>query len=168
MILLLACDLGSIDLGPVEPAPSADEVTASPTPDGCVTASVACGDTVEDHTRGGHSAWSNDHYRTLFCWSIHHDWDGPERIYRLELPEQTVAEVGMVADQDLDLFALSWPHEGCPSQDHSVSACEADVGSGASELVLVTQERAQTWLIAVDGKHAAEGAFRLDVECTPR
>ncbi|MCP4808322.1 MAG: hypothetical protein GY913_33480 [Proteobacteria bacterium] len=184
MILLLGCELSTgfststeqPVLDPVErierieriPVDPWSEVEASPTPEGCVTGPLSCGSVLEDRTTGGHSQWSNDHYRTLFCHPIHHDWDGPERVYRLVLPAQTVATVELESEGDLDLFALSWPHDDCPTTQMSVSSCDADVGTSGGSLTLVTQDRDQTFLVAADGKSALEGAFRLSVECVAR
>lgn len=181
MILLLACEFSTAISTSGESPPSREplpiervevdpwsSIEASPTPEGCVTGPLSCGSVVEDATASGHADWSNDFYRTLFCHPIHHDWDGPERVHRLVLPEQTVAEVTLEARDDLDLFALSWPHDDCPTTEMSVSSCDADVGTAGGELTLVTQTRAQTFLVAVDGKAGVDGPYRLSVACQAR
>ena len=138
-------------------------------PEGCVSGVIRCGEVVDGHTGGGLARWSNDFYREKFCAPIHHDWDGPERVYRFEMEPMLVANVELESPcEDLDLFAASWPHEGCPDLEHSVTACESDVLDGDGAFRLVTQDNPQTWLIAVDGKRSAQGAFTLSVECQHR
>ncbi|HJN74492.1 MAG TPA: hypothetical protein QGF58_11215 [Myxococcota bacterium] len=180
MILLqVACDLAVVDFfEPVEPVVEEHPVVEDDPPcpegdgtpqEGCVTAEVHCGSSLDGHTRGGRSAWSNDFYMEKFCAPIHHDWDGPERVYSFRMEPMMVATVTLESPcEDLDLFAASWPHEGCPDLEHSVTACEADVLEGDGEFRLVTQDNPQTWLLGVDGKLGVTGAFTLSVECVDR
>lgn len=135
----------------------------------CGEQALRCGDTVEGHTGNGTSNWSNDEYREWFCHPIHKDWDGRERVFRLELEPMQVAELRLQSPcEDLDLFTVSWPHDDCPTTDHSISECNANVDRGGGEQTLVTQKNPRTFLVAVDGKWGTEGAFRLSVDCESR
>lgn len=180
MILLwVACDRLPVDLFEPEPEPEPVVVEEredplcerepDAAPQTCVTDTLVCGDRIEGHSANGQSNWSNDFYRDKFCTPIHHDWVGPERVYRFHMDPMLVATVNLESPcEDLDLFAASWPHEGCPDLEYRVTACEADVHEGDGSFRLVTQTNPQTWLIAVDGKNGETGAFALSIQCQAR
>jgi hypothetical protein len=115
------------------------------------------------------ASWSNDEYREWFCHPIHKDWDGRERVFRLELEAMQVARVRLVSPcEDLDLFTVSWPYDDCPTTANAVTECNADVQSGGGETTLVTANHPRTYLVAVDGKYGTEGAFQISVDCESR
>lgn len=136
----------------------------------CVTKELSCGQTIEGHTKGGVDHWSNLFYRGQRCTPLPQDYDGPERIYRLTLPARQLADITLATPcADLDLFALVWSETGrCPTEEHNVTVCDSDVDSEGGHLRLFTDHHPQTYLIAIDGKRAAEAPFRLKVECQTR
>ncbi len=136
--------------------------------DGCVTRQIRCGDRIKGNTAGGKAHFDGDFYRSKFCVPFDGDYSGPERVYLLEVPENTTAHVWMDSDcADLDLFALRWNYDGkCPTTRHNISQCEGDDSkSGESHVALVSTNRAGQYLVVVDGKDAATGAFGLTVDC---
>jgi hypothetical protein len=136
----------------------------------CVQAEIGCGETVTGTTVGGPDEWETDFYATHFCTPATHNHDGPERVYRLNLPANAEAEVTLDSPcADLDLFTVRWPEEDhCPNIHHSVNECNSDITKKGGELTLVNDNRAHSYLIAVDGKDGAEGGYALTVKCYER
>lgn len=139
---------------------------AEPLADGCVTAELACGQIVEGHTEGGQSLWSDAFYRAHYCLPLPERYTGPERLYRLRVPADTRVKARLESPcADLDLFALIWSDDTCPTVDHLATECEADDHAGGGEVQVVTDRNPKTLLIGVDGKAGATGPFRLQVLC---
>jgi len=135
--------------------------------DGCVTRAIECGDEVEGHTAGGRGNFDDDFYIGKYCLPEHHGYGGNERVYTLELPANTAANVWLDSDcADLDLFAFRWNYDGrCPTVDHLISECEADASKGGGVVHVETVGNASGFMIAVEGKAGVEAPFRLTVEC---
>ncbi|MCB9741626.1 MAG: hypothetical protein H6741_01850 [Alphaproteobacteria bacterium] len=139
-----------------------DPVTA-----GCFTETIGCDAHVEGHTAGGVNNWEGLFYRRHYCTPMPADYSGTERVYRFEMPANTLAEVELVSPcADLDLFVIVWPDtDRCPTAEHLVSECEADVKPGGGKVQLFTDRHAKTYLIGVEGKGAVDGAFRVNTRC---
>lgn len=163
--------------GPPAPDPALledqcdDLQSGGPTRDGCITDVITCGTTVTGHTRGGTRAFDTRFYEKKFCTpgTTNHD-GGDERIYRLKMPDgEWHAEVYLDTPcADLDLAAMRWSGDGCPTMASRVDQCEMFPANGRERehLTLVHQGTA-TWLLVVEGKGDEEGAFALTVECYP-
>ncbi|MBN1336836.1 MAG: hypothetical protein JXB39_12840 [Deltaproteobacteria bacterium] len=137
----------------------------------CVSKRLACSDTVKSTTAGGTSVYSDDFYRGKYCLPSFGGYDGPERVYLLDLPPQTEAEIYLDGQcADLDLFAFRWGFDGaCPGTAHPISECEADAGNkGTGHVHVETVTRAATYFIVVDGKGSVTAPFAVTVECRPR
>lgn len=138
---------------------------------GCVTSPISCGETVIGHTVGGVRRFDTKFYEKKFCWpaTVQHD-GGEERVYRLEMPDgEWRAFVWMDSPcADLDLFAVKWNGDDCPTMDHNIAQCESNlqrrVGNERVELV---HQGTATWYLVVEGSGDEEGAFALHVQCRP-
>lgn len=142
-----------------------------PPKDGCVTDFITCGESVIGHTLGGGNNFSTRFYRKAFCTpdTTNHD-GGDERVYRLEMPEGDWHAVITLDTPcaDLDLAAILWNRNDCPTASHIVNRCEMWPKDGtARERVEIVSQRESSWLIAVEGKNNEEGAFGLSVQCYP-
>lgn len=139
------------------------------TVDGCITAEIKCGETITGHTLGGADHFDSRFYRANFCTpdTTNHD-GGDERIYRLVMPDgDWHADVWLDTPcADLDLGAMEWKGEGCPTASASINRCEMWPKRGTKrEHVELVSQHGSTWLIVVEGKDDHEGAFGLTVEC---
>jgi hypothetical protein len=138
---------------------------------GCITSDISCGETIIGHTVGGVRRFDSKFYEKKFCWPyiLNHD-GGEERIYRLVMPEgEWKAFVTLETPcANLDLIAMKWSGDECPTMGSNVPQCEAniDVKSDREVVELVHQGQA-TWFIAVEGQREEEGAFALHVQCRP-
>ena len=135
---------------------------------GCVTATVRFGDTIIGHTKGGVERFDSKFYEKKFCTprTTNHD-GGDERVYRLEMPQgEWRAFVWMDTPcANLDLFALKWNGDDCPTLSHNVSQCEYGQLTNGSERVELVHQGQATWFLVVEGRGEEEGAFALHVQC---
>jgi hypothetical protein len=135
--------------------------------DGCLTKTVSCGDTVKGNTVGGRSHFDDGFYVAKFCTPAANHYTGNERVYALELPPNTGANIFLDTDcADLDLFAFRWPYDGkCPTASHTISECEADDDDGDGVVHVETVNNPGAYMIVVDGKAGVEAPFHLTIEC---
>ena len=136
---------------------------------GGITGSLTCGGTVEGTTEGGSNSFGDRFYQSAFCTPArqHYD-DSPEAIYRLEVPADIEAKVTLDSPcADLDLAAISWIGDTLPTdaQTNRVRECEMDTHAGGGSIKLTTVDKAQPYLVVVDGKDGEAAAFRLTVSC---
>lgn len=138
--------------------------------DGCVSATLRCGETLKGNTAGGRNNLEDDFYNGKYCLPFTHGYAGPERIYVLEVPPQTSANLWLDSDcADLDLFAMRWTYDGtCPTTSHPISECEADDGTRGGMVHVETVDRPATYLVVVDGKDGVTAPFHVTAECAPR
>ncbi|MFT5682093.1 MAG: hypothetical protein ACI8RZ_003011 [Myxococcota bacterium] len=165
--------LPGVALPPVEAeAPPPDpclEPTPTPAPQGCVIASITCGDTIQGNNEFGNSNFDDDFYQSKFCTPQRNKYvEAPEAVYMLDVPADIKAVVTLTSEcEDLDIVAISWNEAGrCPTIKHNISECEMDTHLGGGSVTMTTVTRAQKYLIAVDGKKGATGNFELAVECS--
>ena len=138
----------------------------------CITARIACGETVIGHTFGGVQAFDTRFYDRHKCWPGTIDKDGgDERVYLLELPAGEHRAKAWLdtpcADLDLAGIRVQSPST-CPSMDADIRQCEMSVRKGTrrDDVEMVSQSDSKSyWLLVVEGKDAEEGAFALHVEC---
>ena len=153
------------------PKVDCDEERPSPKPvRGCVTHEISCGDTVEGTTIGGDNNYGDDFFQRAYCTPRRNDYErSPEAIYKLRLGSNVKAVIRLDSNCiDLDQFAIAWEDQKCPTKKHaeSIRECEFDDNpEGGKPIVVTTVDREQTYLVGVDGKHGAQGNFRLSVEC---
>ncbi|MCB9766297.1 MAG: hypothetical protein H6739_41360 [Alphaproteobacteria bacterium] len=141
-------------------------------PDGpdCVTASIACGETVTGTTEGGGSQFTLDLYQSAYCFVPFENYDGPERVYALDLPADTLAEIDVdTSCEDMGFAALKWDPSTCPpNEGHNITICEGlQYGTGGS--VDITPFDTETrHLLVVDAPSGTEAAFTIEVTCQSR
>ncbi len=149
----------------IPPMPCAAEV-ADEAPTACVTDRLTCGSVVEGTTKGGDDEWGDDFYAGHFCFPAGDHYDGPERVYVLDVPEYQDVTVRLDSDcVDLDIAALAWDYDGtCPGVNHNIPECESNNRSGGGK-VRLNVFKPRSYLVVVDGKEGETGTFRLTVQC---
>lgn len=138
---------------------------------GCVTGVIHCGETLIGHTIGGVQRFDSLFYEKKFCTPrvTNHD-GGDERVYKLEMPEGDWTAIVTLDTPcaDLDLAALKWDGDDCPTIKHQVHQCDMWPKDGKQrEQVRLVSQNPTTWLLVVEGKDEHEGAFSLTVQCRP-
>lgn len=140
--------------------------------EGCLTGVIGCGETVLGHTQGGVNRFDTRFYEQFFCTpaTTDHD-DGGERVYELRMPDgDWHADIWLETPcADLDLAAMKVEiDEGCPDKRSRIDICEMNrQDKTRREHVRLVSQRASRWLVVVEGRGTAEGAFGLKVECNP-
>ncbi len=150
-----------------EPVPC-DADFPTPAPRGCAMTEIHCGETLEGNTSYGKANFGDDFYRAAFCTVEANQYQlATEAIYTLTVPGNDMAEIHLASDcAELDVVAVAWAEDDrCPTASHRIVECEMDVSSRGGSVQVATVDRAQTYLIAVDGKQGAVGNFRLSVDC---
>jgi hypothetical protein len=142
----------------------------TPTPSGCSIQSLTCGSVVEGSTVGQGRRWGDDFYQSAFCTPYRHAYEeGPEAVYRLEVPANIQADVRLDSDcAELDVVSMSWTDtSSCPTLSHTtrIRECEMDTHDGGGSIRMTTVNDPQVYLLAVDGQRGEEGNFRLTVTC---
>jgi hypothetical protein len=141
-------------------------------PDGWTTGTITCGETVIGHTRGGVKLFDTRFYEYHYCTpaTTQHS-GGDERVYRLQMPEGRL-RAWVTLDtpcDDLDVAALKGKWKNPPSTSSVHAQCEMGVEDRTKRetLLPLVQEAGKNieWLIIVEGKGDAEGAFALTVQC---
>lgn len=136
---------------------------------GCLSGTITCGQTVVGHTLGGGNHFTTQFYEKKQCTPATTDHDGgDERVYKLEIPEGD-HRVTVHLDTpcaDLDLASMRWSGDDCPTLEDALQTCDMWPKPGTeSEKVTMVSRKASTWLLVVEGKGDAEGAFSLTVDC---
>lgn len=146
----------------------------TPPPDnGCVTATMSCGDSqIFDMAGAGSSRLDGRAYSSggWACWPVTAgDYQGGERFIRFDHPgrEDAPAVATIILESpcaDLDLFAFWWESNSCPSSGAAPGECEADVdpGGGAVE---IWNNSPRSYLIGVEAADGSEGPFRVTIQC---
>ena len=136
---------------------------------GCVMDTITCGGSIEGNTAaGGAMKFGDDEYQHWYCTPQRNDYEeSPEAIYALEVPADIWADITLVSDcADLDVVAIAWQDtKRCPTVANNIIECEMDTSDRGGKIHVTTVNKPQTYLLVVDGKHGAEGNFRLDVKC---
>ena len=183
LLSMLACENGCHTAAKVVPAlemvnPSwgAEPVDCDiehPDPDarsGCISRTLQCNTTFEATTRGGKNHFGDDFYQKGFCTPQRNNYENsPEAIYQLRVKPNTQVDLRLDSNcVDLDLVAMSWDEDRCPTDKHATTIqkeCEMNTKSEGGTLRLTTVNNPQTYLIAVDGKQGDYGNFRLTINC---
>ena len=136
----------------------------------CVTDVLRCGEQVVGHTIGGVNRYDTKFYEKKFCTPATTDHDGgDERVYRLDMPDGDWTAVVTLDTPcaDLDLAAVLFNDDSCPSMAHNITRCEMWPKNGtARESVRLVTQSETSWYVIVEGKgDDAEGAFSLSVQC---
>ncbi|MEQ1565341.1 MAG: hypothetical protein ABMA64_06865 [Myxococcota bacterium] len=136
----------------------------------CVTQRITCGQTIAGHTRGGAAAFDTKFYEKQYCTpALTNHSSGDERVYLLSLPDgDRHASIWLDTPcADLDLAAMRVTDaEKCPTVDSAIKQCEMSIQPGQRrERVDIVSQTPSDWLIVVEGKNDAEGAFALTVQC---
>ena len=149
-----------------------DQMYASRTPKRCLTAEIKCGDEIKGNNKMGRSTFDDDFYRGATCFAISAEGghSGPELVYRLNLAKKHTAVATLVSDcADLDIFTMRWNDRDleCPGPQHAqrVGECQDDMTPRGGRVTMSATGKAETYLIAIDGKSRATGNFHLKVEC---
>ncbi|MEL6348700.1 MAG: hypothetical protein AAFV53_36690 [Myxococcota bacterium] len=147
-----------------------DTRTPTPLPQGCVSARLACGDTVQGNNSFGEAHFDDEFYVHNFCTPQRHDYDEAAEIkYLIDVPGDKKAVITLTSGcGDLDVSAMAWDNpRTCPrAAARRLNECEMNPSSTGEDVVTVTTvTNPQTYLIAVDGKNGDEGNYTLKVEC---
>lgn len=144
---------------------------SSPTPrNNGIMGKIECGGELEGNNRNGNMIWGDDFYQKAFCTPQRNDYeDSPEAVYELIVPANVQADVYLDTDcTDLDLVSVGWQDtKDVPTVKHHnrIRECEFDDKKGSGKITLTTVDRAQRFLVGVDGKYGEVGNFRLRVKC---
>ncbi len=136
--------------------------------DGCVTAELHCNETIVGNTNGGVAKFDTRFYEQFFCTPATTNHDGfDERVYRLKLEPDTRALVYLDTPcADLDLAAVKFSGDECPTGSSMVNQCEELIQSGTKrEKVDLWNQGDSQWYVIVEGKDDEEGSFALTVQC---
>lgn len=136
---------------------------------GGISGTLQCGAELNGTTTGGRSSFGDEFYQRAFCSPARQSYDdAPEAIYAFELPANDQATITLDSPcADLDLVAIAWTLDGLPTtaQVGRVRECEMNTRPGGGTVNLTAIDRAQTYLIVVDGKKGAVGNFSLKADC---
>ncbi len=137
--------------------------------DECVTAEIGCGEVLVGHTRGGIHKFDTKFYERNFCTpaTTQHD-GGDERVYLLTLPDDRTRAIVYLDTPcgNLDLAAIKYDSEYCPSDSSNIPQCEMWPKNGTTrEKVDLYNDHPAKWWIVVEGQGNEEGAFGLTVQC---
>lgn len=134
--------------------------------DACVTATVACGETVQGTIAGGSTVFSNESGQA-FEWCSGHSTGsqlaGPERVYRVETgPDDTYVSVRLGSCEPLQLL---WYQTtlACPAERVNCSYVTVDGSVNQSEDILLSGSGV-VWFV-VEGIDGTDGNFSLTVDC---
>jgi len=139
----------------------------APAGPGCLSGSIACGETVKGTTVGGSTHFDGQRYRASYCFPAADDaYTDPERVYAFELPADNEATFTLDSPcAELDLVVLRWEGEpACPGADERITECEGDKNPGGGSARLWNDSQAH-YLLIVDGDQGAAGNFTLSVSC---
>jgi hypothetical protein len=135
----------------------------------CVTGTIACGETVEGTIEGGSTVFSNQHYAAFEQCSGHStgdDLDGPERVYRMEVPDEyTYVSVRMASCETTQLLWYQTT-QVCPTEHVNCgypSNPGVHGGYEQSEDILLGEAHV-VWFV-VEGLEGSLGNYTLSVEC---
>jgi hypothetical protein len=137
---------------------------------GCITNEIVCGDTIDGTTIGGVNHFGDSFYQGAMCTPQRNDYErSPEAIYKLRLDPNVKAVIRLDSNcAELDHFSIGWEGAKCPTEKHATAIHECEMETreeGGKPLIVTTVDKAQTFLVGVDGKYGAQGNFRLTVEC---
>lgn len=169
----------SMMTGPAPPDPAMTSSQCDDMTDGgrsmgpdCATDVIGCGQTIRGHTRGGVNKYDTDFHEQFQCWPATRNKDsGDERVYRLDLPEETRAYVTLDTPcADLDLTAIKLTSNECPKTNSMIRQCVSDPENGTTREVFQFEwGKPSTWWLVVEGNgEGQEGAFALHVQCIVR
>lgn len=134
----------------------------------CLTTTVSCGDTVRGTTEGGSEQMDAELYQDAFCFIASNDYYGPERVYALDVPEDTRVTLTVTTPcEDLSYAMMRWEETGrCPyGSSFSIQECEGrDRGAGGSSMIDVFNPA--RFLISIDGPAGVTAPFAFYVECS--
>ena len=139
--------------------------------DGCITMEIRCGETIVGHTRGGVNHFDTKFYEKGFCTpaTTNHN-GGDERVYLFRTPpgKHRVYFTLDTPCADLDVSAMRWSGDACPTDPRTLGDCEMIQKTGTTrERVSVPAMDQWTYLVVVEGKDDEEGAFALTAQCGP-
>lgn len=142
---------------------------------GCITGTIACGETVIGHTKGGGQNFDTKFYERHHCTpaTTNHD-GGSERIYKLEVPTGDW-RVQISLDTpcaDLDLAAIESASADCPQIGGAIDRCEMwPWDKTTPEKVVFSSRGGSSWFVVVEPKTIdgaqTDGAFAVHVQCQP-
>lgn len=143
-------------------------VTPDDYDDGCVTADIACDESLISTNEGGSTLLSGAQYASFWACAVvgSESYTGAERMYAFEHPGDGWAEITLSSPcSNLDLFAIFWEDtSSCPRDGVAVSECEGDIDSGGGT-VRIWNNEPRRYLIVVDGPSGEEDVFGLSVSC---
>ncbi|MEY3213367.1 MAG: hypothetical protein RIT28_3848 [Pseudomonadota bacterium] len=138
--------------------------TAAPGAGDCLTGALKCGDVITATTQGGSDVYDGDFYSAAKCFVPFTSYDGPERVYEVDLPADVVATISLSAPcSDHGIAFARWEDDSrCPNEDHTITSCEGKEDSSGAELTMWS-DRESRYLLIVDG--ASASPFAVKIEC---
>ena len=145
----------------------------------CVTAEIACGQTIVGHTRGaGVNQYDTEFYEAKRCWpgTRNHD-SGDERVYRFVFDEDPVTKGKKstraiinfdtpCADLDLTYMNVVGKRSQCPTVNDRVQTCDMiNFKNSPRRESRLDMFAGEVWYFLVEGANDAEGGFSLTLEC---
>ncbi len=142
------------------PAPGGDGL------DACVTATVACGETIQGTIEGGSTVFSNESGKA-FEWCSGHSTGsqlaGPERVYRVEpAATDTYVSVRLASCEPLQLLWYQTAN-ACSEERVNCSYVTVDGSVDQREDILLSGSGV-VWFV-VEGIEGTSGNFELTVDC---
>ncbi len=168
---------GTTPTGPIPPDLQGEcgELFETPSPGsgglpGCVTADLACGDTVRGTLRGGSTSFSNESDRAWEQCSgqgpFGDDLTGPERVYRVDTTGHSYASVHLVSCETVQLLWYQTAQE-CPQETLGACSYVTVDGSRDQSEDIVLSGSGILWFV-VEGLAGSDGNYELSVECGSR
>lgn len=133
----------------------------------CVTDELRCDETHYATTEGGENNFTGDEYSSFWACAVvgTESYTGGERVYEFQHPGTGDVTIGLSSPcGDLDLFAIFWEGDTCPSPDGAVSECEGSHDQGDDSFVIWNNEP-RRYLVVVEGENGEELPFALTAVC---
>jgi hypothetical protein len=132
----------------------------------CVTGTLACGETVHGTLAGGSTVFSSQHDLAFEQCSGHStgdDLDGPERVYRLDVPSNFRYVSMHLSSCETTQILWYQTDQVCPTEHVACSYVGVHGGYEQSEDILLGSSGV-LWFV-IEGLEGAVGNYTLTVEC---
>ncbi|TNE86853.1 MAG: hypothetical protein EP330_19785 [Deltaproteobacteria bacterium] len=138
----------------------------------CMTGMISCNQTIDATNDGGSYFFSGTEYDQMFCRG-EDDWtdtfNGPERVYELYVPANTVADVNLETPCNTLALRVLSTGDRCASREALTCDAYDSVTPYEQEVTtLLGGTQGRTFQIIVDGINDQIANFRLSVDCVSR
>lgn len=133
----------------------------------CLTAELACGESVTHATTGGttvlDAGYATGNWACTGSDPLTGDFSAPERRYWVTAPGDSEPVLTLTSDCDLTMKVVRVTTP-CPLESHSVDCSDAS-GAYTDRVQTSTLFPGFTYEVIIDGVDGGEGAFTLDYDC---